>query len=207
MDDEQQANKANNAIRLTNTWAGRTVTIRGAGGIIHIDPEDDDSPVKTGSDATTHIVIERAPTALGLPGTVAFRVAGSHKYLTTIMYGDSHRQKAAESLAAFQSLLPEHIPKIVDYAVDRPTDETNFEGAGYNYSPMTTQEGPPTKLQLFELEGVPADRNRLGVKSLFGTYWRSQHWDNIVSQSPHLLGDETWYFSVQKESTNNPDLS
>jgi hypothetical protein len=195
MDDEQMENTE--AIRLADTWAGRRVTISGVGGAIGVD-SGGDFEVTTAHGKVSRIVIERAPEGLGLPNAVAFRVFGTQKYLTNIMYGDRHRQQCAEALAAVPGLLPVHIPEIVAFAIGRPTGETNFEGPGFNYCPMTVQDGPPTKLQLFVLESVRG-ANRFGVKSLFGTYWRSQHWVKKISQSPHLLGDETWYFCVQDE--------
>lgn len=190
MGDEQQATEG--ATRLANIWAGRHVSIRGqVGGSICVDEDGMKVKTATGGNAS-RFVIEQGP----LPNTVAFRVLGTQKYLTNIMYGDKHRQHTAEVLAAVPVLLPVHIPALVDYAIGRPTDETNFEGPGFNYNPMNAQDGPPTKLQLFELESVQdsARHSLFGVKSLFGTYWRSQWWDHTVSQSPNLLGDETWSF-------------
>mmetsp|Transcript_12519 Transcript_12519/g.20837 ORF Transcript_12519/g.20837 Transcript_12519/m.20837 type:complete len:272 (+) Transcript_12519:72-887(+) len=195
------------------------------------------------------LLIERAPAgASNPPGAVAFRVVSTTPpnndnetttttsgaaaagrddhdddkrmmYLTNIMYGDELRQSTAEHLASIPSLLAEHIPLIVDFCVGRPTEATNFEGAGFNYSPMTIQPAAggggssqhnddgnqavaavaavPNKLQMFVLEEQQQQQQggNFGVKSLFGTYWRSQHWHhNIVSQSPHCLGDEHWRF-------------
>lgn len=190
MGDDQQATEE--ATRLAKIWAGRRFSIRGrVGGSICVN--QDDGKVSTATEGTaSRFVIEQGP----LPNTIAFRVVGTQKYLTNIMYGDRHRQSTAEVLAAAKFLLPDHIPTIIDYAIGRPTDETNFEGPGYNYSPMNAQDGPPTKLQLFELESVHGSASHVafGVRSLFGTYWRSQWWEHTVSQSPHLLGDEMWYF-------------
>ncbi len=148
MGDDQQATEE--ATRLAKIWAGRRFSIRGrVGGSICVN--QDDGKVSTATEGTaSRFVIEQGP----LPNTIAFRVVGTQKYLTNIMYGDRHRQSTAEVLAAAKFLLPDHIPTIIDYAIGRPTDETNFEGPGYNYSPMNAQDGPPTKLQLFELESV-----------------------------------------------------
>jgi hypothetical protein len=149
-------------------------------------------------------VIERAPAGTELPGAVAFRFVGSQKYLTTNIYGDQHRQNAAEEgLASIPSLPADLIANTVEYAVGCPADTTNFEGAGYHYSPMTVQQGPPTKLQLFELKvGQGHGGSGFGVKSLFGAYWRSQHWRNTISQSPHLDRDETCFFLFGKVVTD-----
>jgi hypothetical protein len=212
-------NNLNNdeATRLANTWAGRRVTISGVGGAIFIGPptkgEKKKGPriVKTSHGTPgVQLMIEHAPAALKIPGTVAFRVvlpstAGAndeHKYLTNIMYGDDLRQSTAETMAAIPSLLADHIPLVIDFSIGRPTGETDFEGAGFNYSPMTIQRAGshnggipcPNKLQVFVLQ-CQGGGGRFGVKSLFGTYWRSQHWDQIVSQSPHCLRDETWHIS------------
>lgn len=216
---------SNQSIKLANEWAGRTVTISGVGGSICIDDcissskEKKDGPliVKT-SCRGMHVMIELAP---GAPGAVAFRVVATDgqaalvpggydddnqkMYLTNIMYGDELRQSTAENLSSIPALLADNVPLIVDFGVGRPTGETNFEGPGFSYCPMTIQPpGPvqpvgttaiPNKLQIFVLETTTRGPNHFGVRSLFGTYWRSQHWDKVVSQSPHCLGDETWYFS------------
>jgi len=201
----------------TETWAGRTVTISGVGGTIYIDTlEEYPTVVKTKHGKGILLAIERAPSSLRLPEAVSFRVIGAmnslnnhntiadndNMYLTNVMYSDKDRQSVTEALASIPSLLSDLIPDIVDYCIDRPTRETNFEGAGFNYSPMTIQRGmgvsgQPNKLQVFELTNTVRP-NYFGVKSVFGTYWRSQHWNKTVSQSPHRLGDETWYFNVQE---------
>ena len=94
------------------------------------------------------------------------------------------------------SLLPDNIPLIVDYTVDKESRNGNFEGQGFNYCPMTAELGPPGLLQVFKLEQVVNnDKKKVGIKSKFGTYWRSQHWNSTVSQAPHRLGDETWTLS------------
>ena len=128
-------------------------------------------------------------------------------YLTNVMYGDEVRQRAADGLAGIPSLPAEIIPGIVEHVAGRATNANNFEGAGFDYTPMRMQKvkkgTPPNKMQQFIFvesleDGHPARFSsicqRLGVKSLFGTYWRSQHWDQVVSQSSHMLGDETWRF-------------
>jgi hypothetical protein len=206
------------AIQLAKTWAGQTVTIQGVGGWLSVNSTDDS--VRTNKSKATKIVIEAAPEKFQDSRAVVFRVVppfdddnndGTHntsktsvRYLTNILYGDTHRQTAAQALAAIPALVLDTIPLTVDFAVGRPTEETNFEGSGFNYSSMTAQPGPVTRLQLFRLERPDNDNPRndssFGVKSLFGTYWRSQHWDGSISQSPHCLGDETWYFVRTKSS-------
>mmetsp|Transcript_8801 Transcript_8801/g.12467 ORF Transcript_8801/g.12467 Transcript_8801/m.12467 type:complete len:246 (+) Transcript_8801:178-915(+) len=182
----------NNKHKKTSASAEKVVkTKHGKGTVLVIEcsPPPPSQQQQTSSETTTTATIP--------PGAVAFRVAGTQQYLTMMIYGDQLRQDTSNALASIPSLLPDHIPGIVDYAVDRPTQDGNFEGAGFNYSPMTLQKGPPNKLQFFTLEKRRNGCHSLGVKSLFGSYWRSQHWDKIVSQSPHLLGDETWWFADQ----------
>jgi hypothetical protein len=196
-------------IELAKSWAGRKVTIFGAGGWLSVDNKmKDDSSLSVRTkrslpkNKATNIVIEAAPERFNDPSAVVFRVDGTHMYLTNILYGDTHRQAAAEALLAAMIiptlLVADTIPLIVDFSIGRPTEETNFEGSGFNYSPMTAQPGLPiTRLQLFHLERTEASRanqtSYFGVKSVFGTYWRSQHWNGTISQSPHCLSDETWY--------------
>jgi hypothetical protein len=179
------------SLQLAERFAGRLVEIQNHGWII-VPETRHGAVVKTGyrGDGQCRFHVESIP---GMPGVVAFRVQDTNLYLTNIMYGDEHRQAVANALASVPGILADNIASIVDYTVGRPTDEQNFEGAGFNYSAMTVLEGPPNKLQMFQLE------RGFGVRSLFGTYWRSQWWDRVVSQSPHLLGDETWRISVVQE--------
>lgn len=187
------------ATELAETWSGKTVTIRGCGGMIRVTDEGtQNSAVSTvggwDADNPSQLLVERLS-----DDSVAFRVSGTDLYLTNIMYGDKERQSMAETLVDCPDILTDTIETIVEYAVGQPTDTSNFEGAGFNYSPMMAQQGPPNKLQTFQLEHVVGrGKNHLGVRSMFGTYWRSQHWNSTVSQSPHLLGDESWYFQASK---------
>jgi len=127
---------------------------------------------------------------------VAFRVVGSaNRYLSVTLYGDEVRNATAEALSQ-TPILPALIPGVVDYVVDRSTSTDNFEGGGYNYSPHRAETGPPGLLQVFSLERAVG--GRYGIKSLFNTYWRSQHWNRTISQSPHCLGDERWTITVQE---------
>jgi len=214
----EEATSINTSKQLAVEWADRTVTVSGVGGTIYIDTlEEYPTIVKTKHGKAILLAIERAPSSLGLPAAVSFRVVcamnncnnhntitdNDNVYLTNVLYSDIARQSTAEALASIPSLLSDLIPDIVDYCVDRPTNESNFEGAGFNYSPMIIQRGmgvssQPNKLQVFELTNTNRSSNHLGVKSIFGTYWRSQHWNKTVSQSPHRLGDETWYFNAKE---------
>jgi hypothetical protein len=118
----------------------------------------------------SHFLVER--TLPGhLLGVVAFRAAGTQLYLTNIVYGNHRRQTLAKILARIPARLqPATIALIVDFTIDRPTDEMFLEGPGFNYSPMALQQGTPNRLQLFRLETPVPDDGRLGVRSLFGTY-------------------------------------
>merc|ERR1712113_323465 len=111
---------------------------------------------------------------------------------TVTMYGDQWRDAVVDALSKSSPLLPEHITLIVDFAVPRQTDSSNFEGSGYNYSPITAEEGPPNLLQVFEI--THGNFPGYGIKTTFDTYLRSQHWERKVGQSPHCLGDERWTF-------------
>lgn len=189
-------------LREAERWTGSTVRIRSIdrGGRITIPAAEHNSQVTTRFHGTSQFVVEAIP---DMPGVVAFRLINNglqvndSLYLTNIMYGDEHRQNVAEMLAKVPDMLPDCIPLIVDFSVGRPTGSENFEGAGFNYNPMTVQRGPPNKLQMFRLE--PG----IGVRSLFGTYWRSEWWNRVVSQSPHLRGDERWYFERANEGMDS----
>ena len=62
-------------------------------------------------------------------------------YLTNVLYNDEERQTTAEVLSSIPSLLSDHIPIVVDCCMGRPTGDTNFEVAWYNYSPIAIQRG------------------------------------------------------------------
>lgn len=193
------ATKAQESLLLAERIVGREVEISSArcdwrGSHIIVPSQTHGSEVRTGKpeEGKHRFCVESIPK---MAGVVSFRVHDTNLYLTNIMYGDEARQTVATELASVPGILADNIASIVDFAVGRPTGEDNFEGAGFNYSPMTVQAGPPNKLQMFRLE--PGIRYRLepgiGIQSLFGTYWRSPCWDQAVTQSPNLLGDERFY--------------
>ena len=64
------------------------------------------------------------------------------------MYGNHRRQMLAKILVRTPARLQlDIIALIVDFAIDCPTDEMNFEGPGFNYTPpMTLQQGTPKRL-------------------------------------------------------------
>lgn len=145
--------------------------------------------------------------------TIMIRLDGTNLYLTHVMYNDKARNDMMDSLL---SILPMMIPEevashILDFAIDCPSNESSFEGSGYNYHPMTALwrgrsdqdgdnglNGETNLLQCFHLESLP-NRNRsngYGVKSVFGTYWRDQWWSNTISQSPICAGDEMFTLKI-----------
>ena len=199
--DKSENNKLEQAKSLANEWDHRQIEIKGFDGYgiqVHRDTGDVTTRRHWNVRTTNHLydcvfVVEQSR---DVPGAVAFRVrSSSSKYLTVQVYGDRLRQQTATILASFPTIPADTIPLIVDYAIGRPTGESNFEGSGFHYSPMVALKGcpqVPNKMQLFTLETISP--SKFGVRSLFGTYWRSQHWNRVVSQSPHLLGDETWTF-------------
>lgn len=178
-------------------WIGKIVSIRTRDRNLRIVARPDgtvytrNSVVDEGDKDTFEIV--KAPESYG-PDAIAFRIHGTMSmYLTISLYGDDARIHISRILS-YTPLLPEHIPAVIDYAVGRETEKVNFEGSGFNYSPMKAEVsigegGEPGWLQVFKLE--PHNTN-FGILSKFGTYWRSQWWDNVVSQSSHCQGDELW---------------
>jgi hypothetical protein len=188
-------------------WIDRRVAIvtsKGCVLAIHAQDAQNQTPskVSTKHGTPTIFVLERAPLN---DDAIAFRVEGSHKYLTVVMYGDEERNRVADVLASHPTLLPELIPCVVNFTAGTATKETNFEGAGFNYNPMTAQvTNSPNNLQVFQLE--PTGRtNMFGVKTLFGTYWRHQHWKSQISQSDHCMGDEQFYFRIDNEDEDEED--
>jgi hypothetical protein len=195
------------AIENANQWAGKQVRIRGRGGWIVATERAHNVVVTTSvvysNETLQDFLIESIQAPDDLHGVVVFRAEGTDLYLTNIMYGDKPRQELCSALAFVPQLLADNVGLIMDYAVGRPTDASNFEGAGFNYSPMMLQRGPPSKLQMFQIVGQVGFNK--GIKSLFGTYWRSQWWQYTVSQSPHMLGDETWSFEVVSDSESEEE--
>mmetsp|Transcript_4338 Transcript_4338/g.9791 ORF Transcript_4338/g.9791 Transcript_4338/m.9791 type:complete len:227 (+) Transcript_4338:187-867(+) len=169
---------------------GKRVIIGGVGGSICVDPRDRrtvTTSYRKGALLQVELIDENKFSERGL---VAFKVVGTtNKYLSVTLYGDDVRNAIAEALSR-TLLLPALIPGIIDFVVDRASEGDNFEGPGYNYQPMTAEDGPPGLLQVFTLERKCG--GRFGIKSRFQTYWRSQHWNKTVSQAPHCLGDERW---------------
>jgi hypothetical protein len=185
---------------VSNLWEGKIVTITGFDGKLVCMLPDRSILTRRGTAAATwsdgstvEFVVEKAsPTSRYGEDMVAFRVKGKELYLTLNMYGDAVRGDMLTNLARLQTpLLPELLPLIIDYTVARATPEDNFEGSGFNYSPMTAEAGPPSCLQVFRIEGHRRQTG-VGIRSPFGTYWRSEHWNSTVSQAPHVMGDETW---------------
>ena len=187
---------------LARSLDGCTVIVGGVGGTICVNPQDRVTITTSWRQGTPLRIETRQKKSFGGEDEdeddsllVAFRVVGSNRYLSVTLYGDEVRNATAEALS-HTPILPAFIPDVVNYVVDRSTSTDNFEGAGYNYSPHTAEIGPPGLLQVFSLERAVG--GRYGIKSLFDTYWRSQHWNRTVSQAPHCLGDERWNITVQE---------
>ena len=182
---------------------GKRVILRDRRGSNDIDENNGIVRTTVPGTSQTTFVIESSPAANAMASTnndddsryVAFRVDGTSRYLTLNPYGNA-RAKILEVLSSsdLPMLLPDLYEQILDYLVGKETDTNNFEGRGFNYDPMRAEESStPTILQSFCIVG---DSLRgIGMKSMFGTYWRSQHWENTVSQSPHMMLDETWRLS------------
>ena len=173
--------------------------------------------------ATAVMATAAAPTASASSDIwVAFRLEGDKhcRYLTAVLYGDEMRNRIAYELGSIKGLPQDVIPQVVEYAVGPATTKDNFEGSGFNYSPMVVQEPPPpaaaigvgnqrrrppNKLQMFRLERQQ-QRSRqqqtstvVAVKSLFGSYWRHQWWENTISQKMGpCLADEQFRFQIQE---------
>lgn len=178
----------NNNTNVNEAWIGRSVRITGTGGAITVENDT----VKTTRSTGSVFSIERAPHG------VRFRY-GAKQYLTIVMYGDACRQATVEALANLPfDLLPETIHTIGEFGIVPATNQRNFEGAGYCYQPMTLSSSKPNSLNTFDLQEHrnAYGRTVLGVRTRFASYWRSEHWNRVVSQAPHCEGDEQWNFRV-----------
>ena len=132
---------------------------------------------------------------------VTFRIDGTRFYLTQNPFGDIAQAQLLETLISAETLpFPaEVLREITEFVVATGTREGNFEGTGFDYAPMNAVQlqRPPGVFQSFVLErvaGASVGLNHIGIRSPFGKYWRSQHWDHTVTQSSHCLRDETWRF-------------
>jgi hypothetical protein len=67
-------------------------------------------------------------------------------------------------------------------------EDLNLYNRCYSYRLMAAEPGPPNVVQEFILE--PTHHGRMGIKSRFGKYQRSEHWNRVVSQSPHCKRDK-----------------
>jgi len=193
--------------RTYNRCIGRAVIISGhVGGTVTVRPDGSvytrDYYYTNKFDAQDKRVFDIIPASFDTygPDAVAFRVHGTESvYLTLNPYGNNARNEIARSLS-HAPFLPEHLDIIIDFVVGNATNEDNFEGDGYNYEPMKAEnstQGTPGLLQVFHLEEKGG--GSVGIRSMFRKYWRSQHWDHIVSQSPHCERDETWRFSLSSD--------
>ncbi|CAJ1950830.1 unnamed protein product [Cylindrotheca closterium] len=128
--------------------------------------------------------------ATGTQHLVAFRLKDTNLYLSQNPYGNLAQAEALNSISALP-ILPEISREIVDFAVGQ--ESNTGEGEGFDYRSMQLEEGPPGLLQQFTLEG--SGLYKVGIKSVYGKYWRGPSWSKTVLQSPHQLGDEDFSFS------------
>ena len=163
---------------ISDFWVGKEADIRGCGGRISANLKENfvrtiarySRQQEEDSNVVTKFVVEKAPGAYA-ENFVAFRVKGTKLYLTMNQYGDEV-SRGISRILSHTSLLPDNIPIIVNYTVDKESRNGNFEGQGFNYCPMTAELGPPGLLQVFKLEKViNNDKRKVGIKSKFGTYW------------------------------------
>ncbi|KAL3945215.1 MAG: hypothetical protein SGBAC_000688 [Bacillariaceae sp.] len=127
---------------------------------------------------------------------VSFRLKDTNLFLSQNPYGDVAQAEALKSISSLP-ILPEISQQIVDFAVGQENNNNNNcetgEGAGFDYRSMQLEEGPPGLLQQFSLEGEGL--RKVGIKTVYGKYWRAPSWSKNVLQSPHQEGDETFWFS------------
>lgn len=195
-------------VQRSQGWIGTTIEIhpirssRGNGPIrVMNSPKNEVTTTldESAIDDAQLFVVEAAP---GPPGAVSFRCKGGagsgnrELFLTMELYGEDMRNQVVETLLNNnnQCLLAEQVGLIVDFAVGPATDETNFEGAGFNYQPMSVLPvEAPTLLQSFRL--VARSNNCFGIQSsTSGTFWRHEWWNSVISQSPHCESDEQFRF-------------
>lgn len=184
---------------------GQTHTIDGhVGGSIHVDQAGVTKTRYLGHDGTpTRFIVEPSPVRGNRP-MVTFRVDATNLFLTQNPYGDEAQAQLGRALEAANLPLPvELIGPIVEFASPPGTRQDNFEGEGFDYTPMRATEGPPGMLQSFCLEGESLQD--VGILSPFGKYWRSEHWAHTVSQSSHQLRDETWAFRAAQVPQGQPN--
>jgi hypothetical protein len=124
---------------------------------------------------------------------VVFRLKGTDTYLTQNPYGNKAQTATLESISNLP-LLPEIQQLVVDFAV--LPDSPSAEGEGFDYDSMRLETGAPGVLQMFSLTGQGLWS--VGVKSIYGKFWRAPQWSGNVLQSPHQLADETFNFVPAK---------
>lgn len=146
-------------------------------------------------------------------GIVAFRLVqdsnnNDASYLQQVMYGDDARNALTEILNPWKAVQNDVKPLILDYIVDKASDCTNFEGPGANYTPMiataypssNNKNGKLSTLQYFYIEptiGNQYEPHKYHIRSYYGgSYWRSQHWTNTISQTNNRDEDEMWTFTA-----------
>mmetsp|Transcript_28284 Transcript_28284/g.68808 ORF Transcript_28284/g.68808 Transcript_28284/m.68808 type:complete len:239 (-) Transcript_28284:138-854(-) len=211
MNNNSNNNTSSNPLDEAHTEVGNEVAYRLVGTPIHIRGNGgrlcaENDKIKTGFGVEpSEFIIEyvlpdnrdngtdkqQATTARGNQRLVAFRLKDTNLYLSQNPFGNMAQAEALNSISALP-ILPEISQEIVDFAVGKENNETG-EGEGFDYRSMQLEEGPPGLLQQFTLEGVGL--RRVGIKSVYGKYWRAPQWSDAVLQSPHQMGDEDFSFS------------
>lgn len=191
----------------TEKLVGRQLSIRGVGGFI----KSDDKNVTTTVDKLNRscfFSIEQPKECQDSNRVALKNIAGL--YLTVTMYGNEMRKDIASSIVQSTPIVPCLVWRIVDFLIPKASTEHNFEGAGFNYSAMTAESGPPSPTQLFE----PVSHRRFSDgrhqqwawRTFFGTYLRSQHWSKTVSQSMHCQRDELWDLTLSQQNSISQDV-
>lgn len=76
-------------------------------------------------------------------------------YLTRKNAAQAQKADAHLSIIPAIPLLPELVPPTVGFRIGQATNSENFEGGGFDYTPMSVQPGPPRWLQIFRIESQP----------------------------------------------------
>lgn len=193
---EQQSDSKNGfqGNQVAYGLVGTPIRISGSRGRIFIE----EGKIKTGHKDAAEFVMEYAPIKENAKRKskesrserlVSFRLKDTNFYLSQNPYGDVAQAETLKNISSLP-ILPEISREIVDFAVGQ--ENKTGEGQGFDYRPMQLEEGPPGLLQQFTLEGVGL--RKVGIKSVYGKYWRAPTWSDGVLQSPNHLGDEDFTF-------------
>jgi hypothetical protein len=171
---------------------GTPINIQGVGGSLRLSKDNkivtsycrDGAPAKFIMELVRESSFEEKNQRL-----VVFRLKETDTYLTQNPYGNKAQAATLESISSLP-LLPEIQQLVVDFAV--LPDSPSAEGEGFDYDYMRLEIGSPGVMQMFFLTGEGL--RGVGVKSIYGKFWRAPPWSVNVLQSPHQLADETFNF-------------